>query len=112
MAKDAMLVALGRYLRTVREARKLSQDQLAHLAKVHRTYVGGVERAEYNVTLLTLRRFADALGITVLDAVKGMTEVQKRPRQTAPERATLPSTSAEKAPLRRPGHPTPRRAGR
>ena len=38
----------------------------------HRTYVGGVERGEYNVTILTLRRFTKALGITIQDAIRGI----------------------------------------
>ena len=52
--------------------------RMAFKAGVHRTYVGGVERAEYNVTLITLRRFTDALGITVLDAVKGDEQAGKK----------------------------------
>mgnify|MGYP001613749927 CR=1 FL=1 len=34
-------------------------------------YVGAVERGEYNITVLTLRRFVHALGITLQDALRG-----------------------------------------
>ncbi len=69
--KDPTLVRLGENLRKVREQRGLSQEELAFKAGVHRTYVGGVERGEYNVTVLTLRRFAHALGITLQQALRG-----------------------------------------
>lgn len=45
---------------------------------LHRTYIGAVERGEYNVTVLTLRTITKALGITVLDAIKGMSKAGKR----------------------------------
>lgn len=70
--KNPALVRLGENLRKAREKRGLSQEELAFQAGVHRTYVGGVERAEYNVTVLTLLRFTKALGTTVQDAIRGM----------------------------------------
>lgn len=70
--KDPALIRLGENLRKAREKRGLSQEELAFEAGVHRTYVGGVERAEYNVTILTLLRFTKALGITVQDAIRGL----------------------------------------
>jgi transcriptional regulator with XRE-family HTH domain len=71
--KDQALVRLGRNLRKAREARGWSQEELAYRCGVHRTYVGGVERAEYNITILTLRRFTKALGISLRDAIRGIT---------------------------------------
>ncbi|MEK6674112.1 MAG: helix-turn-helix transcriptional regulator [Planctomycetota bacterium] len=70
--KDTTLVKLGENLRRVREQRGWSQEELAFKAGVHRTYVGGVERGEYNVTVLTLRKFTKTLGITVQDALRGL----------------------------------------
>lgn len=78
-AKDPMLVRLGDYLRSVREKKGWSQEGLALECGLHRTYIGAVERGEYNVTMLTLRRITDTLGITVLDAVRGMDK--KTPRR-------------------------------
>jgi transcriptional regulator with XRE-family HTH domain len=82
---DPMLVALGGYLRSVREKKGLSQEALSFDCGLHRTYIGAVERGEYNVTLLTLRKITRALGITVLDAVRGMsrraTTDQRRSRR-------------------------------
>jgi transcriptional regulator with XRE-family HTH domain len=62
--------AFGRKLRECRLNKGLSQEELADLAGVHRTYVGMVERGEKNVTLVTLSRFAKALGATPADMLK------------------------------------------
>lgn len=71
-AKDRALLTLGRNLRRAREARGWTQDELAFRCGVHRTYVGGVERGEYNATILTIRRFTKALGIRLVDALRGI----------------------------------------
>ena len=70
--KDQVLVKLGRNLRKAREKRGWSQEEFAFRCGVHRTYVGGIERAEYNVTILTLRKFTKALGISLRDAIRGL----------------------------------------
>ncbi len=71
-AQDPMLAKLGAYLRSVREQHNWSQEDLAYECGLHRTYIGGVERGEYNVTLLTLRKITDTLGISMTDAVRGI----------------------------------------
>jgi transcriptional regulator with XRE-family HTH domain len=53
---------LGRNLRARRLARGLSQEAFADLLGIHRTYIGGLERGERNVTLRTVERLADRLG--------------------------------------------------
>lgn len=60
----------------VREARKrlgISQEQLAHLAGMHRTYVSSVERGERNISLLNLLSLAGVLGVDAGDLVTGLT---------------------------------------
>lgn len=81
--KDSMSVALGDVLRAAREKLGLSQEELAHNCGLHRTYVGAVERGEYNLTLISLRRITDALGITVLEAIKGMSVRMSDARRTS-----------------------------
>ena len=54
---------LGRNLRSERLARGLSQEAFADVLGVHRTYMGGLERGERNVTLQTIERLADRLGV-------------------------------------------------
>ena len=70
--KDQALIKLGRNLRKAREKRGWSQEEFAFRCGVHRTYVGGIERAEDNVTILTLRKFTKALGLSLRDALRGI----------------------------------------
>lgn len=73
MAKrDPVLVRLGANLRKAREKQGWSQEEMAFHCGVHRTYVGSVERGEYNVTVLTLRKFTQTLGMTLREALRGI----------------------------------------
>ena len=54
---------VGRNLRIHRQARGLSQEDFAEFLDVHRTYMGGIERGERNLTLKSLERIADRLGV-------------------------------------------------
>lgn len=58
---------LGRNLRTIRRAKGLSQEAFADIVHIHRTYMGGLERGERNVTLKTVERIAAALGVDAGD---------------------------------------------
>ena len=70
--KNQTLVRLGRNLRKARESKGWSQEEFAYRCGVHRTYCGSVERGEYNVTIMTLRKFTKALGISLRDALRGI----------------------------------------
>jgi transcriptional regulator with XRE-family HTH domain len=56
--------ALGRVLREFREQRDMSQEELGYAAKLHRNYVGGVERGVRNPTFESLARWLAAANIT------------------------------------------------
>ncbi|MBI1800583.1 MAG: helix-turn-helix transcriptional regulator [Chloroflexi bacterium] len=71
MPKPA-LKRLGDNLKQFRQSKGLSQEKLAELTDLHRTYIGGVERGERNISLLNLIRIAEALGVSVADLVKGI----------------------------------------
>lgn len=59
---EARLV-FARNLRRVRQERGLSQEKLADVAGLHRTYVGSVERGERNVSIDNMERLAQALRV-------------------------------------------------
>ena len=52
-------------MRRIRTGRGISQEALAGALDVHRTYLGGIERGERNLTLRTVERLADRLGVDV-----------------------------------------------
>ena len=57
--------AFGLAVRRARERLDVSQDTLAELADLHRTYIGSVERGERNVSLINIAKLADSLGVSV-----------------------------------------------
>ncbi|HFG2077033.1 TPA: helix-turn-helix domain-containing protein [Vibrio cholerae] len=59
---NMLAIAVGRRIVKVRKARSLSQDKLAILAKVDRSYIGRIERGEVNITLEKLYKIAETLG--------------------------------------------------
>lgn len=61
--KKAELILFGKSVRRIREKTGLSQEALADLCHLHRTYIGGIERGERNVGLLNLLRLSKALKI-------------------------------------------------
>ena len=60
-AGDQTLVKIGAVIRRTRKERGLSQELLAVDAGVDRSYMGGIERGEHNLTLMSLLRIAVAL---------------------------------------------------
>ncbi len=57
-----LAIAVGRRIAKVRKAKNLSQDKLAILAKIDRSYIGRIERGEVNITLEKLYKIAETLG--------------------------------------------------
>lgn len=54
-------------MRRLREAKKMSQESLAHEAGLDRTYVSSVERGKRNISLENIERLAKALAVKVGD---------------------------------------------
>ncbi|MDR0782109.1 MAG: helix-turn-helix domain-containing protein [Pseudomonadales bacterium] len=65
--QDPLLVALGVAIRQVRKKKQISQEKLALVAELDRSYMGQVERGDNNVALLTLARIAAALEVSISD---------------------------------------------
>lgn len=64
-----LLVKFGNRVREERMKKGISQEKLGELAKVHRTYVGMIERAEKNITLTNMEKIARALKVKLRDLV-------------------------------------------
>jgi len=67
--KKKILIQFGDNVRNARLAKNLSQEALADLAGLHRTYIGMIERAEKNVTLVSIEKIAIALGVRPNDLI-------------------------------------------
>jgi len=65
-----ILIEFGNRVRELRKEKNLSQEELAHRAKLHRTYIGMIERAEKNITLINIQKVANALEISINDLLK------------------------------------------
>lgn len=61
---------VGINLQNVRRLADMSQEELAHLAGVHQTYLSGVERGKRNPSIQVLDRIAKALGVDIEDLTK------------------------------------------
>jgi transcriptional regulator with XRE-family HTH domain len=61
---------VGINVRRARQAAGLTQEQLAHEAKIDLTYAGGIERGTRNPSVLVLARLADALGVEPADLLR------------------------------------------
>jgi transcriptional regulator with XRE-family HTH domain len=61
---------VGRNLRAYRVAHGLSQEAFAEVLEVHRTYMGGVERGERNLTLRSLERIAERINVDPLSLLQ------------------------------------------
>jgi transcriptional regulator with XRE-family HTH domain len=60
---SSILATIGSNIKFYRKKLGLSQEQLADLADLHRTYVGSVERGERNISALNIEKLAAVLGV-------------------------------------------------
>jgi transcriptional regulator with XRE-family HTH domain len=72
MTSDSTLGKFGLRVRTLRIKAGLSQEKLAELAELHRTYISGVERGARNPSLISIARIAKALNVTLSKVVEGV----------------------------------------
>ncbi len=63
-SNDAIKLEFGQSVRDIRVKKGLSQEGLAEMCELDRSYIGGVERGERNISLINIRRIADGLGIS------------------------------------------------
>ena len=65
MTTDERMVAFGKRVREIRKAKGISQEKLAEMAGIDRSYMGNIERGEKNITLKKIYEICDALQIDI-----------------------------------------------
>ncbi len=61
----SLLIKFGKQVKSLRQKNKLSQEELAYKAGLHRTYIGMIERGEKNITLINIEKIANAFNISL-----------------------------------------------
>lgn len=64
MREETALSEFGKKVQYVRNERNISQEKLAELSELDRTYISSVERGQRNISILNIIKIADALGVT------------------------------------------------
>ncbi len=67
-----ILTKFGKMVLSYRKEANLSQEKLAELSGLHRTYIGMIERGEKNITLKNIERISKALKINMSDLLKDL----------------------------------------
>lgn len=69
---DVLFKSFGAKVRMLRHKRELSQEALADLCGLDRTYVGGIERGERNPSLRNIARLAASLRVSLTELMRGV----------------------------------------
>jgi transcriptional regulator with XRE-family HTH domain len=69
-SKKEILNLFGENVRKYRRLLNISQEELAFKANLHRTYIGMIERAEKNITLINIEKIANSLEVKIEDLLK------------------------------------------
>jgi transcriptional regulator with XRE-family HTH domain len=72
MPTKTTLEKFGQRVRSLRAKAGISQEKLAELSDLHRTYISGVERGERNPSLTSISRIARALNVSLSEVVEGV----------------------------------------
>ena len=70
ISKHDILNLFGENVRKYRRLLDISQEELSNRADLHRTYIGMIERAEKNITLVNMEKIANALQVNIEDLLK------------------------------------------
>ena len=72
--KTPITVSFGNKIRELRKSRGLSQESLADLAELDRSYIGGVERGDRNISLNNIQKLSIALNVNIADFFKELND--------------------------------------
>ena len=82
---QALQVVLGSRIRELRRKKGFSQESFADHCGLHRTYMGGIERGEHNLTIQTALTIARGLDMTVSKLLSGIEREADGPAQSKSE---------------------------
>jgi transcriptional regulator with XRE-family HTH domain len=77
-SKPSPLKVLGERIREMRKAKNLTQEDLAYESEIDRSYIGGVERGERNLSFDKLCQIAQALGCDIASLTRGLPKEPSR----------------------------------
>ena len=69
MTTDDRMIAFGKRVREMRKSKGISQESLAEMAGIDRSYMGNIERGEKNITLKKAYEICDALDIEIQNLI-------------------------------------------
>ena len=69
MTTDERMIAFGKRVREVRKGRRISQERLAEIAGIDRSYMGNIERGEKNITLKKAYEICNALEVNIKELI-------------------------------------------
>lgn len=77
MVDSALLEYFGLRVKTLRKQRKISQEKLAEISELDRTYISSIERGQRNVSLLNIVKISIALNTTASFLLEGLEVVNE-----------------------------------
>lgn len=72
---NSILKKFGSKVRELRKHQGISQEKLAKIVSLHRTYIGGIERGERNVSLANISKIAVALEVEIKELFEDVNEI-------------------------------------
>lgn len=63
---------LGTKIKSIRLEKKISQEKLAHLSDLDRTYIHSIEKGERNISIVTIEKISNALNIQISELIKDL----------------------------------------
>ena len=72
MQRMSVKQRVSRNIQRIRREKDLSQEEVAHRASIHQTYLSGVEKGKRNPSILVVERIANALGVDVSEIFKAV----------------------------------------
>lgn len=82
MKNDETLLAFGLNVAKARKVKSYSQEKLAEIADLDRTYVSSVERGQRNVSLINILKIANALSISPSELLEGIRYIDGQHNQS------------------------------